>query len=158
MALEILNSIPRPTLDRPFGVELWPIFDKAFSCAAGFPTTEFQFNTGNTPMSTLKETATALISYYVIIFGGRELMRNRPAFKLNGLFMLHNLFLTTASAILLALFVEQLLPTLWNRGVFYAICDHDGGWTKQLVVLYYVSFAVEIQNRYPNLCLTHTTT
>jgi hypothetical protein len=142
MALEILNSIPRPTLDRPFGVELWPIFDKAFSYAAGFPATDFQFDAGKTPMSTLKETATALISYYVIIFGGRELMRNRPAFKLNGLFMLHNLFLTTASAILLALFVEQLLPTLWNRGVFYAICDHNGGWTKELVVLYYVSFTV----------------
>ncbi|KAL1959402.1 hypothetical protein VTO42DRAFT_2205 [Malbranchea cinnamomea] len=140
MALELLNSIPKPTLDRPFGVELWPIFDKVFTRIAGYPTADFAFVEGVTPMSTLKETATALISYYVIIFGGRELMRNRPAFKLNGLFMVHNLFLTTVSAILLSLFIEQLLPTVWRHGIFFAICDHRGGWTKPLVLLYYLNY------------------
>ena len=65
-------------------------------------------------------------------------MRNRPAFKLNTLFMVHNLYLTMISAALLALFIEQLAPTVWRRGVFYAICDHDGGWTPPLVILYYV--------------------
>lgn len=138
MALEFFNTVPRPTLDRPFGIELWPIFDKAFTQIAGYPTDEFRFVRGETPMSTLQETATALITYYAIIFGGRELMRNRPAFKLNALFMVHNLFLTVFSGILLVLFIEQLLPTLWRHGVFYAICDHDGGWTKPLVLLYYV--------------------
>ncbi|KMU73183.1 elongation of fatty acids protein 3 [Coccidioides immitis RMSCC 3703] len=111
MSLELLQQFPRPTLDRPFGVELWPIFDKAFSAVAGYSATDFKFVQGETPMSTLKMTATALISYYVIIFGGRELMRNRPAMKLNGLFMIHNLYLTLASGILLALFIEQLLST-----------------------------------------------
>ncbi|KMP03594.1 elongation of very long chain fatty acids protein 5 [Coccidioides immitis RMSCC 2394] len=140
MSLELLQQFPRPTLDRPFGVELWPIFDKAFSAVAGYSATDFKFVQGETPMSTLKMTATALISYYVIIFGGRELMRNRPAMKLNGLFMIHNLYLTLASGILLALFIEQLLPTLWRHGVFYAICDHRGGWTKQLVILYFLNY------------------
>lgn len=65
-------------------------------------------------------------------------MKNRPPFKLNGIFMVHNLYLTVASAIMLALFIEQLLPTVWRRGVFFAICDHRGGWTRELVVLYYV--------------------
>lgn len=140
MALDFLNTIPKPTIDRPFGIELWPIFDKAYTQIMGSPTADFQFVQGVTPMSTLKETATALITYYVVIFGGREIMRNRTAFKLNGLFMLHNLFLTIFSGVLLVLFIEQLLPTLWRHGVFYAICDHDGGWTKPLVLLYYLNY------------------
>ncbi|KAK5140154.1 hypothetical protein LTR04_003132 [Oleoguttula sp. CCFEE 6159] len=89
-------------------------------------------------MSTLKATATLLISYYVIIFGGRELMKNIPAFSLNGLFKIHNLYLTVISGCLLALFAEQLIPTIARRGTFYAICDANGGWTDKLVILYYL--------------------
>ena len=89
-------------------------------------------------MSTFKETAGILVAYYAIILGGRELMKNRPAYKLNGLFMIHNLYLTIISAVLLALFIEQLLPTVWRHGLFYAICDQNGGWTDKLVILYYV--------------------
>lgn len=79
-----------------------------------------------------------IIAYYIIILGGRELMRNRPAFKLNGLFMIHNFYLTAISGGLLALFIEQLVPTVSRHGLFYAICDHNGGWTNELVILYYV--------------------
>lgn len=92
-------------------------------------------------MSTLKETIIALTAYYVIIFGGRELMRNRDAFKFPTIFKLHNLFLTLVSGSLLALFVEQLLPTVARKGLFYSICDANGGWTDKLVTLYYVSSA-----------------
>lgn len=52
--------------------------------------------------------------------------------------MIHNLYLTIISAGLLALFIEQLLPTLLRHGLFYTICDHRGGWTDRLVILYYV--------------------
>lgn len=138
MSLDALKNIPLPTIDRPFGIELWPIFDKAFTSVVGYSPTEFKFVEGVTPMSTFKETAAALVTYYIIIFGGREVMKNFPALKLNGLFMIHNFYLTAISAILLALFIEQLLPTLWRHGIFYAICDHNGGWTQPLVVLYYV--------------------
>lgn len=139
MALEFLQNLPRPTIDRPFGIHLWPIFDKAFETVVGYPASEFKFVEGVTPMSTFKETAIALVAYYIIIFGGRELMKNRPAFKLNTLFMIHNFYLTAISATLLALFIEQLLPTLYRHGLFFTICDHQGGWTQPLIVLYYVS-------------------
>lgn len=139
MALEFLQNLPRPTIDRPFGIHLWPIFDKAFEVVVGYPASEFKFVEGVTPMSTFKETAIALVAYYIIIFGGRELMKNRPAFKLNALFMIHNFYLTAISATLLALFIEQLLPTLYRHGLFFTICDHQGGWTQPLIVLYYVS-------------------
>ena len=140
MSSDILKSVPfpLPTLDKPFGVELWPIFEKIWTSIRSFPPQEFDFVPGTTPMSTLKETAAVLVSYYIIILGGRELMRRRPAFKLNGLFMMHNLALTIFSAGLLVLFIEQLLPTVWRHGIFYAICDHKGGWTRQLQTLYYV--------------------
>lgn len=57
--------------------------------------------------------------------------------------MIHNFYLTSISAILLALFVEQLVPTVYNHGIFYAICDVKGGWTPPLVILYYVRAALE---------------
>jgi fatty acid elongase 3 len=140
MALEFLQNLPLPTIDRPFGIHLWPIFDKAFEAVVGYPASEFKFVEGVTPMSTFKETAIALVAYYIIIFGGRELMKNRPAFKLNTLFMIHNFYLTAISATLLALFIEQLLPTLYRHGLFFTICDHQGGWTQPLIVLYYLNY------------------
>ena len=138
MAAEFLQNVPLPTIDRPFGVHLWPIFDQAYEKVMGYPASEFKFQEGVTPLSTFKETATMLITYYIIIFGGREIMKKLPAFKLNFLFMVHNLFLTVVSGILLVLFIEQLVPTLWRHGVFYTICDQRGGWTQPLIVLYYV--------------------
>ncbi|KAH7033108.1 GNS1/SUR4 family-domain-containing protein [Microdochium trichocladiopsis] len=136
----VLGSFPVPTLDRPFGIHLWPIFSKAFEFVAGYPAEDFRFIAGETPMSTLKETSIFVVIYYFIIFGGRELMRNREPFKLKTLFLIHNFYLTAISAILLALFIEQLLPTVVRKGVFYAICDVEGGWTQPLVVLYYLNY------------------
>lgn len=131
-------SIPRPTLDRPFIVELWPQFDKLYSRFVGHSANMFVFVPGATALSTFTATATMLITYYVTVFAGREFMKNREPFKLNGLFMVHNLALTIISGVLLALFTEQLVPTLARNGVFYAICNHRGGWTAPLVTLYYV--------------------
>lgn len=135
-------KIGAPTLDRPFGIELWPIFSKCYSTLFGYAPENFRFTPGQTVMSTHKETAIALVAYYIIIFGGRELMKGRSAFVLNGPFMVHNLYLTIISGGLLALFIEQLLPELTRNGVFHAICSHAGGWTDKLVILYYVSFTL----------------
>lgn len=139
MAPESLLSFSAPTLDRPFGVALWPIFDKAWTAIMGYSANDFRFEAGVTPMSTLKETGIFVILYYIIIFGGRALMRNREPFKLKGLFLIHNFYLTAISFILLVLFVEQLLPEIARYGIFHAICHREGGWTQPLVVLYYVS-------------------
>ena len=142
MSSDALKSVPfpLPTLDRPFGVEIWPIFDKLFSFVRGYSPQDFKFVPGETPMSTLKATSIMLLTYYVTVLGGRELMKNRPPFKLNALFMIHNLYLTIISGGLLSLFIEQLLPTVWRHGIFFAICNHKGGWTPPLVTLYYVGF------------------
>ena len=103
----------------------------------GYPADKLDITPGATPMLTLKSTAMMLVSYYTVVLGGRELMRSRPAFKLNDLFLIHNFYLTAISGALLVLFVEQLGPTIWKQGIFFAICG-DGGWTGPLVTLYYV--------------------
>ena len=95
----------QPTLDRPFGVELWPIFSTAYKKVMGYAAEDFRFRPGMTPMSTMAETAVALVSYYLIVFGGREIMRDRQPLKLNGLFKIHNFYLTAISGILLVLFL-----------------------------------------------------
>lgn len=104
----------------------------------GYPVSEFRFQPGVTPMSTIKSAGIFVIIYYTIIFGGREWMRNREPYKLKGLFLAHNLILTLISAGLLALYIEELLPTVVRKGIFHSICHADGGWTQPLVVLYYV--------------------
>ncbi|KAK3358949.1 fatty acid elongase [Lasiosphaeria hispida] len=136
----LFDQFPVPTLDRPFGIHLWPIFNKAFESVVGFPADDFKFVPGSTPMSTIKETSIFIVIYYAVIFGGRELMRNREPFQLKTLFLIHNFYLTAISGILLVLFVEQLLPTVVRGGIFHAICDGSGGWTQPLVVLYYLNY------------------
>lgn len=132
-------EIGPPTLDRPFGLALWPVFSKAFSTVLGFNPEEFRFKPGQTVLSTFPACATLLISYYIVIFGGREVMRNKQPVQLQGLFKVHNFVLTIISGVLLALFTELLVPELVRNGVFHAICHRDGGWTDKMVILYYVS-------------------
>lgn len=115
----------------------WRIFDKVWTAAMGYPADELDLSPGVTPMLTLSSTAMLLVSYYTIVLGGRELMRSRPPFKLKDVFLVHNLYLTVISGALLVLFVEQLAPTIWRHGLFFAVCG-DGGWTGPLETLYYV--------------------
>lgn len=129
-----------PSVDHPFGLELWPFFDKVFTAIKGYHPQDFNFQPLVTPMSTLKESSLMILCYYIIIFGGREMMRNRPAFTLNTIFKIHNFYLTAISGGLLVLFLEQLIPTIYHHGLFYAICEYKGGWTPSLVILYYLNY------------------
>jgi hypothetical protein len=94
---------------------------------------------GSTPLSTIFEAGSWIALYYVVIFGGRELMRHRPAFTLHKAFIIHNFYLTLISGALLGLFLQQLVPSLWRNGIYDNICGNSG-WTKQLVVLYYLNY------------------
>ncbi|KAE8448812.1 hypothetical protein EG329_008814 [Mollisiaceae sp. DMI_Dod_QoI] len=105
----------------------------------GYPAEDFKFVPGKTAMSTLSETIAMIVLYLVVIFGGREFMRNRQPYKLNALFMAHNFMLTAISGALLVLFAEQLIPTLWRHGLYDNICG-TSGWTQPLVVLYYLNY------------------
>lgn len=131
------------TWNTPFGVKLWPIFNELVATASGgkFIPAEFRFVQGELPLSTLQPVLLAIGSYYLIIFGGDFLFKKfkiKP-FVLNGLFQIHNLFLTTLSLTLLTLMVEQLVPIIYYHGLFYAICSPKA-WTQELVCLYYLNY------------------
>lgn len=130
-------SMP-PLVIRQITFSPWSNFGKAWTSVMGYSPEAFKFVPGKTPLSTVKETVGMIILYLVVIFGGQELMRTRPAMKLNGLFMVHNFCLTVVSGSLLVLFAQQLIPSLYRHGLYENICGADG-WTQPLVVLYYVS-------------------
>lgn len=116
----------------------WSMFDQAWTSIMGYSAQDFRFIGGETPMSTLKETGVMIAVYYFTIFTGYHYMKNREALKLSTLFKIHNFMLTAVSGALLVLFLEQIIPSLWNNGLYKCICSKPG-WTDRLVVLYYVS-------------------
>lgn len=129
--------------ETPFIVPLWPLFDKAVTTVLGgrFVPSEFAFVIGQTPMSTFPPVAAAIATYYTVIFGGNFIFKKfgiKPL-VLNGLFQIHNLFLTLLSLTLLVLMAEQLIPIIYRHGLFYAICSPNA-WTQPLVLLYYLNY------------------
>jgi hypothetical protein len=76
----------------------WNLLDSAWVSVFGYHAHDFQFTPGQTPLSTLKEITAMLVICYSVILGGREWMRNRPASKLNTLFLIHNLYLTSVGS------------------------------------------------------------
>ncbi|CAL1695813.1 unnamed protein product [Somion occarium] len=94
---------------------------------------------GKTPLSTPLEVLPALGLYLVVVFGIQAFMKNRPALKLQYLFQAHNLILSSGSAILLALIVEEVVPKVWKRGLFWGMCN-QGMWLHSLEFYYMINY------------------
>ncbi|KAF9195300.1 hypothetical protein BGZ51_002815 [Haplosporangium sp. Z 767] len=130
------------SIDQPFGIRLDDYFSRAYEFVTGNHIDSFVYQKGVTPLSTQYEVVMWTITYFIVIFGGRQIMKTQDAFKLKHIFILHNFLLTLASGALLLLFIENLVPILARHGVFYAICD-DGAWTQRLELLYYLNYLVK---------------
>lgn len=131
-------DIQAPSIDRPFGIHLWPLFDQLYKAVTGSSANDFVFEAGVNPLSTFRDSVSLICAYYAVLAGGSLIMKFLPPLRLQLLFQLHNFSLTIISGGLLVLFIEQIVPTLYNNGLFYSICNVGGGWTQPLVVLYYV--------------------
>jgi len=103
------------------------------------PTYLTSYIVGVTPLSTWTSVCTVLVSYLAIIFGTREIMKNRPPQKLNTLFRAHNVFLSVGSLILLVLMMEEVLPIIWRDGIFNAMCAVPS-WTARLEFYYMINY------------------
>ncbi|KAH3674945.1 hypothetical protein WICMUC_002965 [Wickerhamomyces mucosus] len=136
-------TLPIPSVERPFGFELWPIFNQiAATITQGyFIPDEFKFIQNESFLSNLYPVIGTIITYYIIILGGQFIFKkfDLKPWKLNILFQFHNLSLTLISLTLLLLMIEQLFPIIYYNGLFYAICN-AGAWTPKLVTLYYLNY------------------
>lgn len=149
-AVALLQKYPwltgyKPTLERPFfNIYLWEKFDYAATLLTNghFIPSQFEFIPGKLPLSKFPHVIAAISAYYLIIFGGRAVLKNTEPFKLNFLFQAHNLFLTTVSLSLLLLMIEQLVPMITKNGLYYAICN-IGAWTQPMVTLYYMNYIIK---------------
>lgn len=123
---------------------LWEIFNYCISnfTRGKFVPNEFKFIPGKIFMSTKNSALSAIALYYIIIFGGRYMLESRQPLKLNMFFQLHNILLSVFSLIVLLLLLEQLTPIIYERGLFYAICD-SGSWTQPIVTLYYINYLIK---------------
>ncbi|RKF74534.1 Elongation of fatty acids protein 2 [Golovinomyces cichoracearum] len=131
-----------PGVIGPISLSPWANFDKVWTAVVGYPAAEFEFVMEKTPLSTVKEAIALCSVYLLLVLGGREVMRNQPAFKLNTLFKIHNFVLTLVSGCLLVLFIEQIVPSLWKYGIYRNICDAPG-WSQPLVTLYYINYLIK---------------
>lgn len=84
---------------------------------------------GETPLSTWPVVTTALASYLAVIFGIREIMKDRSPQRLNTLFRIHNAFLSIGSLILLVLMMEEV-GSIWLTNTTYGTMCDETSWTE----------------------------
>ncbi|QPG73358.1 Fatty acyl-CoA elongase/Polyunsaturated fatty acid specific elongation enzyme [Brettanomyces nanus] len=134
---------PIPTIDRPFGFYWFGIFDKVVATVTGgwFVPSQFEFKPNEALLCDFPHVALAIVIYYLLVFGGRALLKATGAkpLTLKYIFQIHNLWLTNASFVLLALMAEQLIPMIARHGLYYAICNRSA-WSQEMVVLYYLNY------------------
>ncbi|CAO3576623.1 unnamed protein product [Absidia cylindrospora] len=133
------------SVDQPFGVKLYPYFEKAYEAVVGEPASAFSFTPGVTPFASFNEVVLSCALYFLVIFGGQYLLKRLPAFKPQVLklpFQIHNALLTIVSGALLMLVVEQTLPKYHANGFFHTICKADA-WDQKSELIYYMNYLVK---------------
>jgi fatty acid elongase 3 len=84
---------------------------------------------GVTPLSTISSVTAAITVYLGTVFGLWALQKNSQPKKLNTLFQIHNIVLSSVSGLLLVLILEEIVPIIYRHGVFYGFCG-AGAWTE----------------------------
>ncbi|KAJ7487598.1 ELO family [Mycena galericulata] len=99
----------------------------------------YSFIEGQTPLSTPPVVFGSLAGYLALIFGVQAAMKNYQPQRLNTLFQAHNVILSGGSLLLLVLLVEEVVPIIWNTGIFNAMCA-DQSWTPRMEFYYMINY------------------
>ncbi|KAF7339472.1 Elongation of fatty acids protein [Mycena sanguinolenta] len=97
------------------------------------------FIPGQTPLSTNTVVFGTLAGYLALIFGIQAAMKNHPPQRLNTLFQAHNVILSAGSLLLLVLLIEEVVPIIWNTGIFNAMCA-EASWTPRMEFYYMINY------------------
>lgn len=123
---------------------LWNLFDKylTYLTQGRFSPKTFNFKVGVVPLSNSSTVLFVISLYYTLIFGGQYVLKGTKPLKLNTLFQLHNFCLTSVSLVLLILLLEQIIPIIYQNGLFFAICD-AGALTQPIMTVYYINYLIK---------------
>ncbi|KAK7054198.1 elongation of fatty acids protein [Favolaschia claudopus] len=101
----------------------------------------YSFVEGQTPLSTNRAVFSSLAGYLALIFGIQAALKHRPscAHRINPLFQVYNLMVSTGSLLLLVLLLEEIAPLIWRDGIFASICA-ETSWTPRMEFYYMVNY------------------
>ncbi|KDQ17895.1 hypothetical protein BOTBODRAFT_127773 [Botryobasidium botryosum FD-172 SS1] len=116
------------------------------------PTSLHSFQPGLTPLSTLPVVLLAVSGYVALVLALRKLMQAREPIRLHTIFRAHNAFLSGASALLLVLILEEIVPKVWKYGLFYGMCGH-GVWTPKMEVYYMICYYYKYIELFDTICI-----
>ncbi|TPX66278.1 very-long-chain 3-oxoacyl-CoA synthase [Spizellomyces sp. 'palustris'] len=119
-----------------------PLFTNTSLDLLGLHPDEFKFE--NAPLSTRSEVAKWFLVYLTVVLGGQAFMRRfaKEPMAVKPLFFLHNAFLSASSLALLVLFLEIIVPNIWNHGLLWAVC-HEKSYSPRMELLYYINYLIK---------------
>lgn len=140
----MIDSVPNSMNFYKIKRPLWNLFDKylIYLTQGTFSPKAFNFKVGVVPLSNLSTVLLIICLYYTLVFGGQYVLKGTKPLKLNTLFQLHNFVLTAASLVLLILLLEQIIPIIYQNGLFYAICN-VGALTQPIMTIYYINYLIK---------------
>ncbi|WBW73378.1 fatty acid elongase Elo1 [Schizosaccharomyces osmophilus] len=122
-----------------FQYPLWNWLNAFSEAIFGKSTSSFSFVVGKTHFSSFPTVAFLITGYYVSIFAGSRLMKNRSPIRLKKTFQYYNLVFSVTSSILALLIFEQVAPMIYQHGFFFSICN-EKAWSQPLLFLYYCAY------------------
>ncbi|KAJ3155509.1 hypothetical protein HDU89_006472 [Geranomyces variabilis] len=119
-----------------------PLFTNATLDLLGLHPDEFHFE--KVPLSTRPAMAKWFLIYLVTVLSGQFFMKKfvKNPVNLKPIFFMHNAFLSAISLALLVLFLEILVPVIYNHGLLWAICD-QAAYSPRIEMLYYINYLIK---------------
>jgi hypothetical protein len=77
---------------------------------------------GESPLSTWPVVVSMTVTYLAVVFGTREIMKDRAPLKLTIPFRAHNLILSAGSLVLMALIGEEAFLNWMKIGTYGSLC------------------------------------